>query len=64
MTVFSNYSRLEVHIINKGHFQLWLANTEVLRRASICFIQPAEKTPEQSPWETKMTLLSRYRNNL
>ena len=58
MNVFSNYSSFEVRIINKGQFELWLANTEVLLRASIYFVQPAEKRPEQSPWKTKMTLLS------
>ena len=55
---------MEVRIINKDQFQLWLGNAEVLRRASIYFVHPAEKRPEQSPCKTKMTHLSRYRNNL
>ena len=57
MNVFSNYSRLEVRIISTCQFQLWLANTEVLRRASIYFVQPVEKTRAKS-MKDKMTLSS------
>ena len=51
MNVFSNYSHLQVCILilTKANFNCELVNTEVLQRASIYFVQPVEKHPDQSP---------------